>query len=243
MSLFQLATTSRRLEVSRLLTTDVGELWYHSDDPITSIVYEQGAWERPEGDLIKTYLHKGDTFVDVGAHVGYFSAMAAQLVGLEGSVIAIEPAEENATLLAMNLESYTNCIMICAAAWKKNALLELYCSSINSGDNRLFDHADSIPPVNVPAFSLDGLGLKRLDVLKLDAQGTDHIILSGARNTINICKPLIIVEWWPEGIRRYGHDPLRVLKFYENIGYEISGVGVNELPFTDGYCSLLLEPK
>lgn len=229
---------------STLVQTDVGDLWYpEGDGGVTTIVQRDGLWEKAEGDLIRYYLHPGDTFVDVGAHVGYFSVMAAQIVGDEGSVISIEPVENNATLLSKNLESYTNCVMIEAAAWSGAGTAEIYCNSFNSGDNRLFDHTESVPPVSIPTFPLDDLKIRRLDLLKVDTQGTDHVVLSGARGTIKRCNPLIIVEWWPEGIRGYGSDPLKVLEFYDKLGYELSSIGVDKIPFKDGYCSLLLEPK
>src|SRR5213593_2678955 len=44
-------------------------------------------------------LKKGDTFIDVGAHIGYYSRLAARVVGSSGRVFAVEPDPRNLPLL------------------------------------------------------------------------------------------------------------------------------------------------
>ncbi len=193
--------------------------------------------------LIRAYLNSGETFIDVGAHTGYYSRVAAGIVGPEGSVIAVEPAEHCLQELYANLENFENCLVIAAAAAARGGSKELYCSSVDPSHNRLFDHSDSVAPVTIQCFPLDDLSLRNVSFMKIDGQGSDHAVIYGARHTIKRCKPLIITEWWPDGIRAYGSDPLIVLKFYERLGYDISSIGVSELPFRNGSCSLLLEPR
>lgn len=197
----------------------------------------------PKESLIRAYLHNGDTFIDVGASTGHFSRLAAQIVGPDGSVIAIEPDENSLPELYQNLEDYENAVVIAAAALNYHGEAQLYRSSVIPDGARLFDHSESVPPVTIPTFPLDDLHLSRIDFLKIDAQGSDHAVVYGARKTIIQHQPLIVVDWWPDGIRAFGTDPLNVLQFYERLGYEISGVGVSEIPFKDSSCPLFLEPK
>jgi hypothetical protein len=51
----------------------------------------QSSFERHTTDFIKTHLPRGGTFIDVGANVGYFSILAAGLVGNQGRVYGFEP--------------------------------------------------------------------------------------------------------------------------------------------------------
>jgi protein-L-isoaspartate O-methyltransferase len=50
-------------------------------------------WEPFSAKLLKEKLSVGDTFIDVGANIGYFSALAASIVSSEGSVYTFEPIE------------------------------------------------------------------------------------------------------------------------------------------------------
>ena len=51
-----------------------------------------GTFEPRETSLVKGYLRPGMTFVDVRANIGYYTALAASLVGAEGRVVAFEPS-------------------------------------------------------------------------------------------------------------------------------------------------------
>ena len=225
------------------LDTDIGPLWYpEGDGGVTAFVSSNGFWEPEESEQIRKYLKSGDIFIDVGAHIGYFSVMAAQIVGDKGQVHSIEPEFDNASLLARNLEGFNNCIMYQAAAWRCKGKLDFYRSSVNSGDNRLYHHEESLDKVLVPGFPLDDLNLPRVDLIKVDTQGSDHYVLEGARNLIESNHPPIIVEWWPEGITARGDDQTKVLLGYTDLGYKIVPLTTNGTLPSDGYCSILLEP-
>jgi FkbM family methyltransferase len=62
-----------------------------------------GLFEPPETSLVRRLLKPGDTFLDVGAHIGWFTTIASRLVGDDGAVIACEPYPANAAALKENL--------------------------------------------------------------------------------------------------------------------------------------------
>ncbi len=55
------------------------------------VIAAQGVWEPNLSNFIVSRLRHGDTFVDVGANIGYYTLLAARCVGREGAVVAIEP--------------------------------------------------------------------------------------------------------------------------------------------------------
>lgn len=226
------------------LETDIGPIWYHEGDGgVTAFVQANGFWEAAEGEQIRKWLKPGDTFIDVGAHVGYFSVMAAQIVGKDGEVISIEPDFDNATLLAKNLEQFTNTVLFQAAAWSSRELLKFYRSSVNTGDHRMYYHPESKEEVTVPAFPIDDLYIEDVSLIKIDTQGNDHKVILGASKTIERCRPRLIVEWWPEGMRAAEYNPTSILLDYIDMGYKINPLTNNGMIPNDGYCSLLLEPS
>jgi FkbM family methyltransferase len=229
---------------SQTVQTNVGPLEYHrGDGGVTEIVLRDGEWERAEAEVIKSVLRKGDTFIDVGAHVGYFSVMAAQIVGEKGRVLAVEASPDNCELLAENLFPYKNAALFAGAAWSHQGFLELYESGVNSGDHRVYPHDEHQRVHRIPAFPLDDWGLKEVSLIKIDTQGTDHKVVEGAVETLKRCRPKIIVEFWPEGIRGFGSTPADVLLFYQNLGYDAELIGSANDALQHRYCSLLLEPS
>jgi len=62
----------------------------NTEDFIQSYIYYFGVWEPHLTHFIEERLARGDTFVDVGANIGYFSLLASSLVGSRGTVVAIE---------------------------------------------------------------------------------------------------------------------------------------------------------
>src|SRR5262245_23763695 len=67
------------------------------------ILWKFGAIERPEIRFVMHVLRPGQTFVDVGANVGYYALLAARRVGEDGRVYAFEPDRENFESLVDNV--------------------------------------------------------------------------------------------------------------------------------------------
>lgn len=165
-----------------------------------------GLYERFETDLVKRILKPGMTFVDCGAHIGYYSVLAASLVGPSGRVIAYEPAPENLATLRRNVERFRPLVEIREAALSDiPGWGHLYVSKANSGDHRLFKTQgwDEIP-VRVLTLDSDLYLLQRpVDFIKIDVQGLECAVLHGGRETIRQSPNLIgIVEFAPWHLRQ-----------------------------------------
>jgi len=98
---------------------------------ILSPVYER--WMR---DYLSN-LGSGDVFLDVGAHIGKYTILAAKRVGSEGLVIAVEPHPENYRTLIENikLNSLNNVIALNIAAWKEEGILKLFIGDTHGHHN------------------------------------------------------------------------------------------------------------
>jgi FkbM family methyltransferase len=210
------------------LPTDVGPLLIAADDRVMRPLIEQTHdWEIDEATLFRAFIRPGATVVDVGAHVGYYTLLAAGAVGADGRVIAFEPHPFNALLLRANVQRNLldgRVRVVEAAAWGYTTTLRLAESAErNTGDHRI--HAEH--GLEVRATSLDEAvpADVRVDVVKIDAQGTDHVAFSGMRETIAHWRPVMMVEFWPDGIRGYGDNPSDVIGLYASM-YRITVPGV-----------------
>ena len=81
----------------------VGAIDCDTRDVIQRYLYVFGVWEPTITSLVRQHLQPGDVFVDVGANIGYYSLLAAQLVGPTGKVISFEPSPTVRAQLEANI--------------------------------------------------------------------------------------------------------------------------------------------
>jgi FkbM family methyltransferase len=205
--------------------TDVGRMFVHAhDEVITPILRDRGGWDPEETAALRAALQPGMTVLDVGANIGYVTLLAANAVGPSGRVIAVEPHPANVRLLRANTGRHglqSRVEIVAAAAWDAEGTVELAECASNTGDHRVGALTGERPLVRVPSVTLDEVaGDAEVGLLKLDTQATEHVALRGARKLVERCRPLILAEFWPAGIREMGDDPLAVLRGYADLGYD-----------------------
>lgn len=104
-------------------------MYLSPDDPIiTPWIVKTRLWEPELTKYLKENLKRGQTFIDVGANVGYFTLLASQLVGPEGKVYAFEPGQEAFQLLVKNVEfnKCTNVVLIQKAISSQTGRAKLF---------------------------------------------------------------------------------------------------------------------
>ncbi len=70
-------------------------------------MYHLGSLDQENQDyfnVLKQNIHTGDTVVDIGANIGYYTLLMSNLVGNGGKVFAFEPEPKNFEILQKNLE-------------------------------------------------------------------------------------------------------------------------------------------
>lgn len=205
------------------LDTLAGILWYHKDDPlIAPAVKRHGMWEPDISSLLPKVLRPGGTFVDVGANIGYFPVMAAKLVGSTGHIFAVEPEPRNVRLLHGNLwrNDVRNCTVLPVAALDRSGHVRM---AVNDDMRAAWVVPDLDTGFLVPCARLDDLlGARPVDVIKIDAEGVDHLVVRGAEGII-AGNPdiLLVVEFLPRLKELHGETPAEILDYYQSLGLEL----------------------
>lgn len=217
----------RELPESVRVLTDVGTLLLHAhDEVITPLMRRLGRWEEEDRALLEAELAPGASVVDVGANVGYMTLAAAKAVGPSGAVIAVEPHPANVALLEANLKANGlehRVTVVQAAAWDTAGEVDLAECATSTGDHRVDTLQGERSVLAVRAVRLDDVvpdGV-RVSVIKLDTQATEDRVLAGARGLLARDRPVVLAEFWPQGIRERGEDPAAVLAGYRTLGYRI----------------------
>ncbi|MGH2361731.1 MAG: FkbM family methyltransferase [bacterium] len=130
------------------------------------------------------YLRPGDTFLDVGAHAGSFSLLAARLVGPTGRVIAIEPDPQNLDLLRANI-ARNGCsaavqIVAAAAAARDGTVRFARASAASSRVQGQLVGIEDATAIEIPAVQLDAFAALKPRLIKVDVEGGEINVLKGA---------------------------------------------------------------
>ncbi|CAA0101144.1 31-O-demethyl-FK506 methyltransferase FkbM [Halioglobus japonicus] len=189
------------------------QLHIHEHDQFVSRrILEDGVWEPYETSLVLKFLRPGDVFVDVGANIGYFSVLGASVVGDQGAVFAFEPDADNFRLLQANAElnKQQHCITAVQGALSDSAGRgQLFLADDNLGDHQVYAGEEERPSVPITLYrGSDFLQsrLQRLDLLKVDTQGSEYHVIAGLMPLLTALqrKPRIIVELTPHSLREAG---------------------------------------
>ena len=182
---------------------------------------------KPEKLFFEQKLKPGMNVVDIGANQGLYSLMFSRLVGETGTVIAFEPEPDMFAALETNISanSVSNVEHHRLALGSKSGEAMLSRSLLNGGDNRLSSGDSDTTSMKklVRVVTLDEIaGERKIDFIKMDVQGWEWEAIRGMEATLRR-NPTIGVhfEFWPAGLRRSGCEPLELLQFLSQQGFQI----------------------
>jgi FkbM family methyltransferase len=220
-----------------------------------------GIWEPDVTAWFRSVLEPGMTFVDVGANVGYFSVLAAFLVGWGGRIIAFEAMPSTYELLAKNvivnwMTTFTTTENI--ALHSDARRLKFYVRKYYHGNSSLADVSheegrlyDDIEEIEVDALPLDEYLWRnpaRPDVIKVDVEGAELQVFRGARQTLSANPDVIVMcEWSQDQIRTARDDPAELvdeLRGHHFQAYRID-TGMQPISYEEllevPYCNIVLK--
>jgi FkbM family methyltransferase len=147
-------------------------------------------WEPNLTAWITRALSPGDTFVDVGANVGYFSALAAGIVKDQGSVVSIESMPRTCEVLNANfqLNGIRNGRIVPMAVWDSEGSIEMFgpssgvfatASAIKSRAEQ-WEHNSKVSVPCAPLSSiLTAAEVESTRIIKIDVEGAEWRVVLG----------------------------------------------------------------
>ncbi|MDQ0463130.1 FkbM family methyltransferase [Caulobacter ginsengisoli] len=151
--------------------------------------------------LFRRLLKAGDTYIDIGAHVGFHALAAAQCVGPTGRVLAVEPQPYNCAKLLINsqINGLTNILVVMSAAGDSDGMIVLHDQKRNDKARLSVVEGAGISDVatrfEVPIQRIDTLHERHapgpVRLLKIDVEGYERQVLSGAAATLEVTENLV----------------------------------------------------
>ncbi len=196
--------------------------------------------EKETTELFKRIVKPGNVVLDLGANIGYFTLLAAKLVGSKGKVYSFEPEPMNFYYLKKNAEinSYTQINPFQKAVSNEKGITKLFICPYDSGHHTMnqYEGISSYRPdfknkgkrsVEIETVVMDDFFEGReqeIDVVKMDVEGAELLALSGMDNILKKNQKIkMIVEFFPLLINKMGSDPKELIKrFLYNYNFSIS---------------------
>lgn len=207
-------------------------------------IHELGTWEPFETELVLRLLEPGDTFVDIGANIGWYTLVAGLRVGAEGRVFSFEPDAENFAILRHNVRRNLRRSMARVATLERKAASDrdgrgrIYLSDDNMGDHRIHSDGASRSSRSIREVRLDGYFKsmrRRLSLVKVDTQGAEPNVYAGFRERLLRDRPVLLSEFWPFGMAPSGRSVGEVLNFFDALDgrcFIIDGEGESLVPIS-----------
>ena len=210
----------------------------------------RGVYGELDTEIVKNEIKSGDTVVDVGANIGYYTLIFAKLVGNTGKVIAFEPEPKNFKILKKNISinKLTNVILEQKIVSNKNEKTKLFLANSGIVGHHINPTKNSTNFIEVDSVTLDDYFLtnnisKKINFLKIDVEGAEIKVLEGAKTILRNDKIKIFTEFNRLAIEKLGVKPEKFLSLLTENNFKfflpnyktnnISETNVNELLTSD----------
>jgi FkbM family methyltransferase len=187
-------------------------LFVDLSDHVIGLNIVRGRYEDDTVRFLRATLASGDTAVDAGAHIGFFTMHLAALVGPHGAVHAFEPFEPNARLLERSIrenrfEDRVRFVRAAVGRADGTALLTFAGETLNTGGAYLL--RDGTTPLTgnqtrqVQVVALDAAGIRRpVRLIKMDVEGAEPLVVEGAQDILRRDRPVVLSELHPLQLER-----------------------------------------
>lgn len=206
-------------------------MYVDTTDDLVGAVIARGAFEPHVTQAITNTLRPGDTFLDLGANIGYFSLLASSLVGPTGHVVGFEARPDNVSLARLSIREngFRNVTLHNLAVAEQDSQLKMYApdhTSLSQVVDRSVEGAEHFVVIQAVALDDALAGLPRLDVVKMDIDGGELRAVRGMRGVLRRHRPKLFFEFAPYVLRELGRcDPKLLLEEILDLGYRLSGLG------------------
>jgi FkbM family methyltransferase len=204
----------------------------NSRDILQQYIYYFGIWEPHLTHFVRQRLRAGDTFIDVGANVGYYSLLASRLVCASGTVVAIDASPRIFATLLKNLRrnGATNVRTVNVAVSDRTGIVRLFegpdtnrgLTTIVEGEGLRYGcrFECEIPSAPLSAI-LSAREIQTARLIKIDVEGAEWSVVAELAKLLPQTRDDLecIVEIDPARLARDRRCPEDVLALFRNAGF------------------------
>ncbi len=187
-----------------------------------------GSYEYEKQQLFAQHIISGSVVYDIGAHAGFYTLLASVLVGTAGRVIALEPVPRNLFYLKEHLRiNAVRNVQVLETAVADRRGMARFDEGVGSSQGRLAAQGS----LSVPVTTLDTLvfeeGLPCPDAIKIDVEGAELLVLSGAKTLLARRHPTLFLATHGAAVHN------ECCTFLRSLGYRLSPITGHSIEATD----------
>ena len=171
---------------------------------------------------LQQLVKEGDTVIDIGANLGYYTRPLADIVGATGEVYAVEPVPVIFSVLKRNVGGRKNVALLNYALGSEERTIEMANDSVaaagyfGTGRNFVSDGELSGDAIRFSAQMVRGsklfADLKRIDFIKCDIEGYERVVIPELQPLIERHHPTVLIE-------TDGETRQEIIKMFTQMGY------------------------
>jgi FkbM family methyltransferase len=209
---------------SDLFVPHIGWLRYPSND-IVLLHLREGSFEFREQAFLWSFLREDDTFLDIGAHCGLFSALASQIIGENGRILAFEPNPDILPFLVANTERDKVDVHAMALSDAGGEATLWQGGSSDTALSSIVYELQNAKHSTVKTQTLDDslatIDIGQVALAKVDVEGSELKLFRGAKQTLKRKSVLaFIVEFTEENMLKSGYSALELAARLIEYGYQ-----------------------
>lgn len=210
-----------------------------------------GYHEFNEWRYLHRFLKPNMVFIDIGANQGEYALFAAKRLK-EGMVLAFEPVDSFFNQLGINvkLNGFTNIRCFNCGLGQAPASMPIYMAKetqamAHEGLATIYpsdDRGHFVQDIQIEVFDdmVNTLAINRLDMVKIDVEGSELSVLNGMKKTILKFRPHILIEMNEATFNTAGYELTTVLEFFSKLNYTAYSINkTGKLSLVEKICGVI----
>lgn len=186
--------------------------------------------------LMMNELNVGDTFIDIGAHFGYFSLLGSVLVGNTGKVFSFEASEGTYEVLKKNCNAESQVKLHHNAVSDTQGVLEFFefpilYSEFNTLEIEQFEKSEWIKKYSPKKIQVKSVVMDELitreninpKLIKIDVEGAEYKVINGMKESLKKLSPMVVLEFLSKSRGNEGH--VKAAELLGSLGYKSYSIG------------------
>jgi FkbM family methyltransferase len=201
-----------------------GWLLHPKGDEVARLLRE-GHYEADLQAFFWLYLRPGDNFLDVGAHCGLYSCLAARLTAPGGQTLTVEPNVSILPFLKENLDPSTQLVPVALGRAEGSGKLALGSDGYTAHSYLTAGVTDEMT-IPVPVDTLEAVlrrkNWSKTQLVKIDTEGREFDVLEGAAELLGTAAlPVLSLEFSENNLLSFGRTTRQLAQFLQRRGYQV----------------------
>ena len=193
--------------------------------------------ERGEVKFLESIVKEGMNVIDIGANVGITTVTVARKIGRRGKLYSFEPTPEYFNILKENISSngLENVKVYELAVTDQVGRALFYQKELSSGI--VFE--EGAKKFEVSTTSIDRFlseeKIERIDLINMDCEGSELLVLKGAKETLRKNKVKIFCEIHHDFLKQLGQSVEELVQYLQGLEFQVQSVSLDDLKMGNNF--------